>query len=129
MEDPALFLHFIATRLGVVQQRAQEELISMIPTFKDLVNMSDDDIEGFVKSVHGANSGRPANARIVYRPIIIANLKALRFELYDRTNCGALPDVGFLQAIDSIQLSTFRGNRSENIGEEESLSSPEISVP
>ena len=48
------------------------------------MNILEQDIDEFVKdgNANGVNFGRKVNAKIVYIPIAIANLKVLYFGLY-----------------------------------------------
>ena len=130
MDDDALFTNFATNTLNITPARARNELLLVIPTFRQLMNTSESDLDTFVKDIHSANSGRAAAERITYRLIQIYNLKALRFELQDRNRCNELPDHATLADIDANQLSILRTIRSENIETTTSKGDlPEITVP
>ena len=90
MDDTPIFNAFVQDILGVAVVRARTELIAYIPTFRQLMTISETDIDEFIKQVHSSNSGCAAAQHIVYMPSLAANLKALSFTLKDRANCNAL---------------------------------------
>ena len=84
MDDAVAFAHFIWHILNVSVACASNKIISFLPTFTSLVVTTDDDINKFIATVHGENSGRALSQRI-YIPVgVIMHLKALHFELDDR---------------------------------------------
>ena len=85
----------------------------LYPTFRQLMNISEEEIDNFIKQVHSANSGRAANQRIVYMPSLAANLKAFSFTLKDRANCNALYDGNGLAALDQATLTLMKNFRSQ----------------
>ena len=129
MDNPQLFSNFTRQILHVNVDRAQDMLVSMIPTFRALMRMSEVDLDSFMKDVHGANSAKPAGQRIFYNPATIANLKAIRFDLQDRASCNALPDAAMINAIDAAQLEILRANRSESNSKDDVSNLPDINIP
>ena len=58
MDNPVIFTVFITNVLGVNIQWAQQELVFYISTFRLLIEISEGEIDKFIKQVHSANSGR-----------------------------------------------------------------------
>ena len=77
MDDPVIFTEFVTNIFGVNIQRAQQELVSYISTFRLLIEISEGELDEFIKQVYSANSGRAVAQRIIYNPFITANLTAL----------------------------------------------------
>ena len=98
MDDEPTFTVCVQNVLGVTIARACTELVVHIPTFRQLMTISEDDIDNFIKQVHSSNSGHAAAQHIVYMPSLADNLKALSFTLKDRVNCNALHDAAGLAA-------------------------------
>ena len=115
MDDPVIFAAFAIGPLGVNVKRAQQELISYISTFRQLMEISEGEIDEFIKQVHSGNSGRAAGQRIIYNPSIAANLKALSFTLKDRSRCNALYDANRLALIDQAILTLMKTYCSQAI--------------
>ena len=118
MDDTPTFTVFVENILVVNIPRARQELVSYIPTFRQLRNISEEEINNFIKQVHSANSGRAANQRIVNMPSLAANLKALSFTLKDRENCNAHYDVNGLAALDDAALTLMKTYRSQALQDE-----------
>ena len=57
MDDTPSFTAFVENILGVIIPLARQDLVSYIPTFRQLINISEDDIDNFIKQVHSAKSG------------------------------------------------------------------------
>jgi hypothetical protein len=132
MDDIPTFTTFITDVLGVTIPNARLELTQFIPTFRQLMTTSDDDIDEFVKAIHSANSGRPVAQRIFYSPALTANLKALSFTLVDRNRCNALYDAIGIASIDQAELTLMKTYRSQALQDqknEDSTSLPEIAIP
>lgn len=132
MDDPVIFATFVIGALGVNAQRAQQELVSYISTFRQLMEISEGEINEFIKQVHSGNSGRAAAQRIIYNPSIAANLKALSFTLKDRSRCNALYDANGLALIDQATLTlmkTYRSQAIQDLKNDESINLPKITVP
>ena len=62
-----------------------------------------DDSDKFVTAVHVANSEKALSHWISFPVGVIMHMKVLRFELYDKNKCDALPDEVMLVAIDITQ--------------------------
>ena len=58
----------------------RKEIFYFLPMFSSLMEISDDDIDKFITTVHGANSGRGLAQKISILFGVIIHLKALRFE-------------------------------------------------
>jgi hypothetical protein len=132
MDDTPTFDAFVQNVLNVAVARARTELIAYIPTFRQLMTISEKDIDEFIKQVHSSNSGRAAAQRIVYMPSLAANLKALSFTLKDRANCNALYDAAGLATLDQAQLTLMKNYRAQALQDkinDESATLPEIDVP
>ena len=96
------------------------------------MNISEEDIDNFIKQVHSANSGRVTNQRIVYIPSLAANLNALSYTLKDRANCNALYDANGLAALDQAALTLMKTYCSQALQDQrndESANLPKIDVP
>ena len=103
MGDAVTSANFIQHVYNVKVSRASNKIISFFPTFSSLVGTTYYDIDAFITAVNGAKSGR-ALAQIISIPVgVIMHMKVLRFELYDKNKCDALPDEVMLVAIDITQ--------------------------
>ena len=84
MDQAPIFAYFLRSILGVTQNRTLNGITSFIETFDDLLFLSDNEIDTFVKEVHSSNSLRSANARILISSNIVMGFKIILFELKDR---------------------------------------------
>ena len=108
------------------------EIITFIPTFCALMGTRDDEIDELVKNVHGTNSARTAQNRILISNGLIMALKAVKFELEDCQKCGALPNQALLQAIDVNQIAIMRSSRAEYFdqkSQKEKQDLPDVTIP
>ena len=112
MDDPNTFETFVQNVLNVTDATARNAITNFIPTMTDLMGTSDDEIESFVKTTHGANSGRNAGDKIVIQHSVVIGLQAMAFELRDRQKCDALPDQPTINAITTADMSVLRRERS-----------------
>ena len=113
MNDVAIFRHLVENTLGVNMARVRNEIYNFVQTFNDLLSVSDDEIDDFVKSTHSSNSGRANNARVLIPSNVPTALKAILFELKDRSICNALPSAANLMAITMAQINIMRRQRAE----------------
>ena len=82
--------------------------------FSSIMGTTYDNINKFVTSVHGANSGR-ALAQSISIPVgVIMHLNVLRFELDDRNKCDAVPGAVMLADIDISQLFFMRSTCNQD---------------
>ena len=104
----------------------------MFANITSLVVTTDDDIDKFIATVHGENSGR-ALAQMISIPVgVIMHLKALCFELKNRNKCDVLPDATMIAAIDISQLIVSRSICEQYARDTERLrktSMPELAIP
>ena len=112
MDDPVCFQNFVRNQLGVTANNAANAINDFVPTFSDLLAVSDDKIDKFVTTIHGANSGLAAADKIVIPHAAVTGLQAMLFELRDRQKCDALPDMALLNAITAADLRSLRRARS-----------------
>ena len=132
MDNIALFSDFIQNVLRIAIQRNRQAVATFMPTFRAVLTTSDNDIDDFVKSIHGNNSRLQQQQRITIEPSVVIYLKGLHFELKDRERCDALPDAAWLGNLDIPQLITFRADRSEyteNQKISKGLKMPDVEVP
>ena len=64
MDNPNAFEAFIEDVLDVNLPRNREAITHFIPTFGDLLNTTDKELDDFVTATHSSNSGRANNAKI-----------------------------------------------------------------
>ena len=113
MDDQNVFRNWLINVVGNSPARSTTAITNFIETFNDLLTSSDEEIDNFVSTEHGANSGRTnANSKIIISPRTVLNLKAMLFELKDRIKCGAMPTLAQLQNLTAAQMSALRLNRS-----------------
>ena len=132
MNDPNSFHRFITEVADVTQNNAITAIQAFTPTFSDLLSTSDEEIEKFVTTTHGANSGRAAADRIVIPPNAISALQAMLFELKDRQKCQALPTPETLNALMQPQLSILKQQRAlakEHLKKKRDSNLPPMEVP
>ena len=115
MNDPTIFANFLETVLQVRPARVRDEIVTFVETFEDLLSSSDDEIDAFVKEVHGGNSARASNSKLLISSNVILGLKSVLFELKDREMCEALPDAAMLRALDAGQISSMRRPRQAKV--------------
>lgn len=115
MNDPACFRTFVQNVIGINANNPLNAITQFVPTFTDLLMVTDEDIQSFVTTTHGANSGRAAGDRIVIPQSAITGLQSILFELRDRQRCNALPDLAMLQAITAADLRVLRRERSASM--------------
>ena len=87
MDQAPIFANFLRSILVVTQNRTLNEITSFIETFYDILSLSDNEIDTFVKEVHSSNRARGANARILVSSNIVKGLKSILLELKDRQLC------------------------------------------
>ena len=107
MDDPVIFLNYLTNICIVLIPRAQNEILNFLPSFRALLNTPESQIDEFVKTTHGSNSARAANARILIPSGAVVQLKSIRFELEDRRKCNALPNGAQLGAINAQDMTIF----------------------
>ena len=100
MDDQAIFETLLQTAVNIATLRVRVEITAFIPAFRALMGTREDELDEFVKNVHGTNSARSAQNRALVSNGFIMALKAVKFELEDRRKCGVLPNQAQLQAID-----------------------------
>ena len=83
MDDPNIFEAFAQNVLNISIANTLNAITNFIPTMSDLLNVSDDEIDSFVKTTHGANSGRNTGDKIVIQHSVVIGLQAMAFELRD----------------------------------------------
>ena len=132
MDDPILFDNFLENVAGLTVNQARNEVLTFIPTFRDILNTNEDEINEFVKNTHSSNTGQAAASRILIPPGAVIMLLSLQFELKDRDICNALPDDAILGGLNAAQMTILRQQRStakmrENAASETNL--PDMSVP
>ena len=98
MNDPTIFPNSLENVSQVRPARVRDEIITFAETFEDLLSSSDDEIDAFVKVVHGGNSARASNAKLLISSNVVLGLKSVLFELKDREICEALPNATMLRA-------------------------------
>ena len=113
MNDPNCFSNFIENVLGMTGPRHRNALLQFISTFSQLLVTTEDEIDTFVTTTHGANSGRSTNQKILIPPNVVIGLKSILFELNDRAMCGALPTLATLNGITMDHVNSLRQARSE----------------
>lgn len=100
---------FVTNIVGVNIPRAQQELVSYISTFRQLMEILESDIDEFIKQVHSVDSCCAAAQHIIYNPSMIANLKVLSYTLKDRNTLYNANGLSFLLGIDSsINVSSVK---------------------
>ena len=104
MDDLPVFENFLSTQCCLTVNLTRDKTVGFFNSFTALIATSDAEIGGFVKITHATNSARPANGKILIPESAIVSLKALRFEIKDRSRCGALSVLATLQALDEVQL-------------------------
>ena len=132
MDDHAIFDMFLQNAVNITTLRVRLEVTTFIPTFRALMGTRDDEIDEFVKNVHGTNSARNAQNRILISNGYVMALKAVKFELEDRRRCGVLPNQAQLHALDAVQIATMRTSRSEYFdqkAQKEKQDLPEVTIP
>ena len=132
MNDPAIFTAFVTNTLGVDQAVVRALIHNFVATFEELLVVTDDDIDTFVKDTHSANSARSAAQRVQIGTLVSQGLKSVLFELKDREICDSLPDANILERINADQLKVTRKNRADAKGHEKmrkAQSHPEMEVP
>ena len=96
---------FLFTQCGLTDNCVRDETVRFINSFTTLLSTSNADINDFIKITHATNSSRPANGKSLIPASEIVGLKALIFELEDRSRCCALPVLDTLQYLDAVQLN------------------------
>ena len=132
MNSQATFTAFLTNPLGITTARVKTEVSDFVQTFNDLLSTTEEEIDTFVKNVHGSNSARAGNAKILIPTSAVLGLKSLLYELKDRELCDALPDQPTLVAIDANQLSILRQQRSTGLDAErrrKESNLPDMDVP
>ena len=133
MDDSDEFRAFLSNLCGLTVIRERNETITFLNTFDALISTSEEEIDNFVKNTHSSNSARAATQRILIPSAAIVTLKALRFELIDRENCGVLPDLVALQGMNAANINLMRIQRTKALQNEASFAAlsklPEIVVP
>eukprot|EP00957_Ditylum_brightwellii_P168478 12824413-Ditylum_brightwellii.AAC.2 len=132
MDDLQIFTNFITNTLGVMQPRVRNQIASFASTFKELLAVTDEDIDTFFKETHLAKNARAAAQRMQIETNILQGLKSVLFELRDRELCDALPDAAMLQDIDAAQLRVMRKNRANaksHATRRDAQSHPDMEVP
>lgn len=113
MNDANCFSNFIENVLGMTVPRHRNALLQFISTFNQLLVTTKEELDTFVTTTHGANSGRANNQKILIPPNVVIGLKSILFELNDRAMCGALPNLATLNAITMDHINRLRQARSE----------------
>ena len=133
MDDSDEFRAFLSNLCGLTVIRERNETITFLNTFDALISTSEKEIDNFVRHTHSSNSARAATQRILIPSAAIVTLKALRFELIDRENCGVLPDLVALQGMNAANINLMRIQRTKALQNEASFAAlsklPEIVVP
>ena len=132
MDDQNIFTAFVTNILGVGTPRVRNEITGFVSTFFDLLSSSESEIDNFVKTTHGANSARAANARTLIPPGVIQGLKSIQFELKDCEMCDSLPDAAALNNLDNAQMRVLRKQRQNAMDHEERrnlTALPDMDVP
>ena len=80
MGNAVAFAPFIQNICNTNVAHDRKEILYFLPMFSSLMEISDDDIDKFITTVHGANSGRALAQKISIIFGVIIHLKALRFE-------------------------------------------------
>ena len=91
MGDFPVFDNFLSTKCGLAVNIKRNKTVVFVNILTAPLTSSDVDIDNFVKILHAKNSAHPANRKILIAASAIVDLKALIFELEDRSRCGALP--------------------------------------
>ena len=84
MDDAVEFVHFIQKICNINVDSDRKNILSFLLTFISIKGKIDDEIDKFITTVYGKNSGRELDQRIYITVGTIMHLKALRSELDDR---------------------------------------------
>ena len=67
MDDTLIFNAFVQNVLGVAVVRARTELVSYIPTFRQLMQISEEEIDNFIKFIQPIRDVLPTNVLFTCR--------------------------------------------------------------
>ena len=90
--------------LGVDTPRVRDKITGFVGVFSDLLSSSENKIDNFAKTIHGANSARHVNGGILISSRVIQGFKSIQFELKDRAMCNSLPETAALTTLDDAQI-------------------------
>ena len=115
MDDPLVFRAFLQNAVNITTVRTLNAITAFLPTLRDLLTTTDDEITAFVTTTHNSNSARANNAKILIPVHFAISLQALLFELKDRDLCNALPTAPVIQAITTADLNALCRSCAEAI--------------
>ena len=108
MDQALIFANFLRNILGVTLNRTLNKITRFIETFYDLLSLSENKMDTFVKELHSSNSARSANERILISYNVVMRLKSILFDLKYRQLCDALTDATILTEKNSGQVNIIR---------------------
>ena len=111
---------------------ALKDITSFIETFYDLISLSDNNIDKYLKEAHSSNSARSANTRILLSSNAVMGLKSILSELKDRQRWDALTGATIITLIDAGQVNIMRSLRRSALDDMDSrkdVKLPDMKVP